>query len=66
MRMRHHDTNLLMECLFVDEWMELIGVCRWELIQANDHTRTSEIQNTIKSSQGKGSLTIHSVSKIRE
>ena len=46
MRM-HHNTNLLMECLFVDGGMEWTGVCRWELIQENDQTRTSEIQNTI-------------------
>ena len=50
---RRHDTNLLMECLFVDGWMEWTGVCRWELIQENDQTRTGEIQNTIKSSQGR-------------
>ena len=65
MRVRH-DTNLLMECLFVDGWMEWTGVCRWELIQENDQTRTSEIQSTIKSSQSKCRLTIYSVSTIRE
>ena len=56
MRVRH-DTNLLMECLFVDGWMKWTGACRWELIQKNYQTRTSEIQNTIKSSQGKCRLT---------
>ena len=36
--------------------MEWTGVCRWEFIQENDQSRTSEIQNTIKSSQGNADL----------
>jgi hypothetical protein len=46
--------------------MEWTGVCMWELIQENEQTRTGEIQNTIKSSQGKCRLAIYSVSKIRK
>jgi hypothetical protein len=52
--------------MFICGWMEWTGVCRWELIHENDQTRTSEIQNTIKSSKGTCRLTIYSISKIRE
>ena len=56
MRM-HHKLYKSADGMFIFGWMEWTGVCRWELIQENDHTRKSEIQNTTKSSQGKFRLT---------